>query len=414
MNFNKILHISLLFILISCDSFKTVNLYDSVINKPDSYESFNYKDIFIDSYRSKVWGVKSDNCKQITYDSVNNFNGQNHLHLIWNENKECKYMGFGFAWANFKGKNLSPLIDNSAIQLMIRVDSGSISKIPMFFSLVDFNEKQCYSRINILGIEGGVIDQKWRKVIIPLYTFKYQKKGVNISNIKELRIQLQRRGNIHIDDLKLVPHYHPFKTQKSNFTHTFEDFPIVLGNLKKYWWGVNENYSDNFKFITSTSYIPNINQEKTDSLINLPEFEVSLSLDVNYDKKSEDNKWNNFGFPFNKWEYTDLSNIYSTSAIQFNIKSLDVPKIQLAIVAYSGKLRRLTKKIQSENIIKSSENQYLITIPIKSFKNYDQLNWKSLKELRFRVLESSKFEIGDFKIVEFRGNPKKPNKWRGI
>jgi hypothetical protein len=137
-------------------------------------------------------------------------------------------------------------------------------------------------------------------------------------------------------------------------------------------------------------------------------------LDVNYDKKSEDNKWNNFGFPFNKWEYTDLSNIYSTSAIQFNIKSLDVPKIQLAIVAYSGKLRRLTKKIQPENIIKSSENQYLITIPIKSFKNYDQLNWKSLKELRFRVLESSKFEIGNFKIVEFRGNPKKPNKWRGI
>ena len=51
---------------------------------------------------------------------------------------------------------------------------------------------------------------------------------------------------------------------------------------------------------------------------------------------------NNFGFPFNKWEYTDLSNIHTTSAIQFNIKSLDILKIQLAIL-YSGKLRRLTK-----------------------------------------------------------------------
>ena len=46
MNFNKISYISLLFILISCDSFKTVNLYDSVINKPDPYQSFNYKDMF--------------------------------------------------------------------------------------------------------------------------------------------------------------------------------------------------------------------------------------------------------------------------------------------------------------------------------------------------------------------------------
>ena len=63
MNFIRISYISLLFILISCDSFKTVNLYESVIDQPDPYESFSYKDIFIDSYKSKVWGVKSNNCK---------------------------------------------------------------------------------------------------------------------------------------------------------------------------------------------------------------------------------------------------------------------------------------------------------------------------------------------------------------
>ena len=46
MNFIRISYISLLFILISCDSFKTVNLYESVIDQPDPYESFSYKDIF--------------------------------------------------------------------------------------------------------------------------------------------------------------------------------------------------------------------------------------------------------------------------------------------------------------------------------------------------------------------------------
>ena len=54
MNFIRISYISVLFILISCDSFKTVNLYESVIDQPDPYESFSYKDIFIDSYKSKV------------------------------------------------------------------------------------------------------------------------------------------------------------------------------------------------------------------------------------------------------------------------------------------------------------------------------------------------------------------------
>ena len=34
-----------------------------------------------------------------------------------------------------------------------------------------------------------------------------------------------------------------------------------------------------------------------------------------------------------------------------------------------------------------------------------------MKELRFKILESSDFEIGDFKLIEFRGNPQNPKKW---
>ena len=75
----------------------------------------------------------------------------------------------------------------------------------MFFALVDYAEKQCFSKINLLNISDGKIDQEWSKVIIPLSTFKFQKKGVNISNIKELRIQLQNKGDFHLDDIKIVP-----------------------------------------------------------------------------------------------------------------------------------------------------------------------------------------------------------------
>jgi hypothetical protein len=413
MNFKNFIYFFVLF-LISCESLKTVQLYETIIEEQDPLESFSYKKIFIDSYESRVWGVKSNNCKQISFDSTNNYTGKDHLHLIWNKSRDCKYLGFGFSWGNFKGKNLSPIIDNSAIQFMMRVDSGSFSKIPLFFSLVDYNEKQCFSKINILGIDGGVIDQKWRKVIIPLSTFKYQKKGVNISNIKELRIQLQRKGNVHIDDMRVVSHQHQNKSAKSNFTKTFNNYPIALGEVKKYWWGINENYSDNFNFLTNTSFLSGYRVLEPDSLTLLPELEVSLSLRVNYDKNADDSKWNNFGFPFNKWEYADLSNIYSTSAIHFKINGENVPKMQLMLVSYKGKVRRLIKNIKPENIIKKSENQYAVYIPIKSFNNYDQMNWNSLKELRFKLLESSKFEIGDFKIIEFRGNPQKPNKWKGL
>ena len=50
----------------------------------------------------------------------------------------------------------------------------------------------------------------------------------------------------------------------------------------------------------------------------------------------------------------------------------------------------------------------------KACKIEHQMLWKALKELRFKVLDTATFEIGDFSIIEFRGNPKKPTKWRGI
>ena len=53
----------------------------------------------------------------------------------------------------------------------------------------------------------------------------------------------------------------------------------------------------------------------------------------------------------------------------------------------------------------------IVTIPFKSFKDFDSVDWSNMKELRFKILETSKIEMGDFNIVEFRGNPNKPTNW---
>ena len=153
---------------------KEVELYEFVDKRINSFE---YNDIFIDSEISGVWGVKQNSCKSISFDTLNNFIGKDHLHIKWNEKQECKYLGFGFKWANFKSKNLLPIVNESAIQFMIRIDSGTLNKVPMFFSLVDYSERQCFGKVNILGIEGQIIDQSWRKVIVPLSTFKYEKRS---------------------------------------------------------------------------------------------------------------------------------------------------------------------------------------------------------------------------------------------
>jgi hypothetical protein len=407
---NKYFLVWSLLLFFSCNSMKTVSLYDTVVekDKEDPFLSFPFKDIFTDSDKTGVFGTKTHPCKEITFDTINNFSGKDHLHLKWEKTKNCKWLGLGFKWGNFKSKNLAPIFENSAIQFMIRSNSGEFYNIPMLFALSDYSGKQCFSKVNILGMEDGVVDQKWRKVSLPLSTFNYNKKGVKISNIKELRIQLMKKGNFHIDDVKLVPYNHPYKISTENFTKEFNTLPINLGDEKKYWWGVNESFSSNLMFTTKSNSIKNKTVNDDNPLL---EPNVSLSLSVNYDSESIDKKWNSFGFPFNKWECADLSEVYTNSALNFKITGKKVPKIKINLVSYLGKPRNISKLISENNIVQLNENTFEIFIPIKSFKNFSSLNWSKMKELRFSILESSNFKIVDFKLIEFRGDPDNPTKW---
>ena len=45
---------------------------------------------------------------------------------------------------------------------------------------------------------------------------------------------------------------------------------------------------------------------------------------------------------------------------------------------------------------------------------YSEFRWDALKEIRFKILEGTQCEIGDFQLIEFRGNPQKPTEWKGI
>ena len=392
---NKYILIWILLLLFSCDSMKTVNLYDSYEKKEDPFLSFQYKDVFTDSDKSGVYGMKVHPCKEISFDTINNFSGSDHLHLKWNKTKDCKWLGFGFKWGNFKSKNLLPFFDSSAIEFMIRSSSGKFSSVPILFSLADYSGNQCFSKISILGMEDGIVDQKWRKVTIPLPTFKHEKKGVNISNIKDLKIQLMNKGDFHIDDIKVVPYKYLYKVNKKNFTKKINTYPVILGNEKKYWWGVNENYTSNFKFTTSTNFA-NSN--------------ISFALSVDFDSKKEDRKWNSFGFPLNKWELADLSEIYPSSVLSFKIVSENIPKMKINFISYIGKPKNISKIISEKNIFQINEKTFEILIPLKSIKNYDLINWSKMKEIRFKVLETSKFIIGDFNLVKYSGNPQKPKK----
>ena len=64
-----------------------------------------------------------------------------------------------------------------------------------------------------------------------------------MSNIKEMRLEFQRKGDLHIDNIVIVPHEHNYKKTNDIFIKVFKSHPISVGIGKEHWWGINTRYS---------------------------------------------------------------------------------------------------------------------------------------------------------------------------
>ena len=380
----------LVFCSLSCGNMRDVSIYEPS-KSVSAFEQFPHKILFTNSEENGLWGIKNNTCKEVSFKTINSYIGKDHIYIKWNASK-CNYIGMGLKWGNYKGKNLKPIIESTAIELRVRIDSGELSNVPMFFILEDYSGKQCRAKINYLDLEGGKIDTKWRRIRIPLQAFNYEKRGVNMSNIKELRLEFQRNGHLHIDNIVIVPHEYRYKNTSDKFTKVFDSHPVQLGVGKEYWWGINTKYSSSLQF---GSYFDN------------------ESVVVDLDKLKEV-PWNIFGFSPYQWMRVDLSSIYSTSALKFKLKATEIPKLQAILFAYTGKKRRLQKTLNKSHFIDRGNGMYEAYLPLKSLTGYNEFRWDALKEIRFKILEGTKFEIGAFQLIEFRGNPKKPTEWKGI
>ena len=391
MKFNiQIILAIFIFCAFSCGTLRDVGVYEP--SKSISvFEQFPYKTLFTNSEENGLWGVKNNACKEVSFETSNSYIGKDHLHVRWNAAK-CNYIGMGLKWGNYKVKNLNPIKESAAIELRVRVDSAMLSNLPMFFILVDYGGNQCRANINYLDLEGGKIDSEWRRIRIPFQAFNYEERGVNMSNIKELRLEFQRKGDIHIDNIIIVPHEYTYNKTRDTFTKVFHSHPIQLGEGKEYWWGINKKYSSSLQF---GSFF------KNESVV----VDLDESIEV---------PWNIFGFSPYEWLHVDISSIYTTSALNFKIKSDKFPSLQVFLFAYSGKKRRLQKILNEIHFIEQEKGLYEVYLPLKSLIGYREFRWDALKEIRFKILDGNQFEIGDFKLIEFRGNPKKPTKWKGL
>ena len=88
-----------LYLVIPCE----VSIYET--SKSISYlKNFLIKHFSL-ILKKTEFGCKNNSCKEVSFETTNNFTGKDHLYIKWDASK-CNYVALGLKWNNFKGKNL--------------------------------------------------------------------------------------------------------------------------------------------------------------------------------------------------------------------------------------------------------------------------------------------------------------------
>ena len=385
--------------LAGCSQFNAVTLYSNDTSEVHPLDYFDQAIIFHDSQASIVTGLRNTTCKEVRFEQGNSFGGEDHMSIEWDASRGCKFIGIQIPWASYAAKDLTPLLDCAAIEMAIRLEEGSLTNIPMFFGLVDYAGRQCMTKINFLGMDDGLLDTSWRKVRIPLRAFNYQRRGVNMANIKELKIEFQRKGHVHIDEVQIVRYDHHYPIEPDQSIDIVAELPWKIGTMPEEWWGINPRYSSSFLFGEEQNAISSNQAEP-----------MTIHAEVN---TALPGAWDQFGVSFSNWKRVDLSSLHTTAALSFDLTCAETPDLVISIHAFSGQRRQVRTQLQSHQLVARGENQFRAYIPIRSFPDYESLDWSALKEVRFRVKESARFDFANLRLIEFRGNPQKPVTWKG-
>ena len=78
--------------------------------------SYPYRHVYLDSCNSNLFGHRSHPCKRVEFVKDNSVEGKITFPLHGNQTDSCRYLGMGFPWANYVGKNLKNLEQIAALQ----------------------------------------------------------------------------------------------------------------------------------------------------------------------------------------------------------------------------------------------------------------------------------------------------------
>lgn len=160
--------------------------------------------LFKDYLSNEVWFSDETGCIEVKRVDEVVYEGKSSLLLEWNKlDNPTAWVGMGFGWDDWSGKDIAAIIDNSAIQMRIKSKGKQIKSLPLAFAMEDHSGAQAWT-----GFLGSMLDiredEEWDVLSIPLSSFNWSEQDADPSNVKQFMIQFEASGQMYVDDIRIV------------------------------------------------------------------------------------------------------------------------------------------------------------------------------------------------------------------
>lgn len=181
---------------------KKIGLYEGDFEEEYNVRGYTQLSIFDESL-SDFWTSDGDKC--ISSKLINDGNSKV-LNVKWNKDQDdCDWVGMGLGWDSWSGKDIGYVFDTLALELTVRSTNESFTNIPWAFCFEDYSGGQAWLGYNKSFLMDKAITKEWTKVQIPLELFPFEESDLDISNIKQLMMQVFAEGEIEIHSISLIP-----------------------------------------------------------------------------------------------------------------------------------------------------------------------------------------------------------------
>lgn len=130
--------------------------------------------------------------------------------MLWQWDKkagDCDWLGMGFGWDGWSGKDLSQIKNKAAIQFKVRSKKGTLKSLPLAACFEDYGGNQVWIGFHSKVLpKDGIKDNGWSYVTLPLAEFEWENaSAIDMSNVKQFIVQFEASGQLFVDEVKVVP-----------------------------------------------------------------------------------------------------------------------------------------------------------------------------------------------------------------